>query len=146
MTDAPTDGRGNLPQTGRKSGCRLLAGRLVRVDGAGMRHRIGMFIRPMGLCDLRHIPMNRQPLRSHDDERAGCLEAHMFGKADFGQIGTMIATNTVLFSGLDLGQWIADKLALWSLPANLLAAVIATLLALALTAAGRTLGVNMADA
>ena len=49
----------------------------------------------------------------------------MIGKADIGQIGTMIATNTVLFSALDLGQWIADKLALWSLPANMLAAVIA---------------------
>jgi hypothetical protein len=70
----------------------------------------------------------------------------MFRKADIGQIGTMIATNTVLFSGLDLGQWIADKLSLWSLPANMLAAVIAALLALALTAASRSFGVNTADA
>ena len=76
----------------------------------------------------------------------GRLEAAMIGKADIGQIGTMIATNTVLFSALDLGQWIADKLALWSLPANMLAAVIAALLALALTAASRQFGLNSAEA
>ena len=70
----------------------------------------------------------------------------MFRKADIGQIGTMIATNTALFSALDLGQWIADKLALWSFPANMLAAVIAALLALALTAASRRFGLNTAEA
>ena len=32
----------------------------------------------------------------------------MIHRADIGQIGSMIATNTVLFSALDLGQWIAD--------------------------------------
>ena len=61
----------------------------------------------------------------------------MIHRADIGQIGSMIATNTVLFSALDLGQWIADKFALWSLPANILAAVIVALLALAVTAAAR---------
>ncbi len=42
----------------------------------------------------------------------------MIRSADIRQIGTMIATNTMLFSALDLGQWIADKFALWSLPAG----------------------------
>jgi hypothetical protein len=55
----------------------------------------------------------------------------------FANIGIGIATNTALFSGLDLGQWIADKLSLWSLPSNLIAAVIATAFGLALTAAMR---------
>jgi len=58
-----------------------------------------------------------------------------------GNAGIMIATNTMLFTALDLGQWIADKLALWSLPANVIAAVIATALGLALSAAGRAFGV-----
>ena len=40
--------------------------------------------------------------------------------------GIMIATNTALFTGLDMGQWIADALSLWTLPANMVAAVITT--------------------
>jgi len=50
-------------------------------------------------------------------------------------VGTMVATNTMLFTSLDLGQWIADTYSLWTLPANLVAAVIATAFGLALTAA-----------
>jgi hypothetical protein len=60
----------------------------------------------------------------------------------FGNIGISIATNTALFTGLDLGQRIADTLSLWTLPANLIAAVIATVFGLALTAATRVLRVN----
>jgi hypothetical protein len=58
----------------------------------------------------------------------------------FGSIGISIATNAALFTSLDLGQWIADTLSLWTLPANLLAAVIATALGLSLTAATRVFG------
>ena len=57
----------------------------------------------------------------------------------FANIGISVATNTALFTGLDLGQWISDKLSLWSLPANVIAAVIATAFGLALTAAARCL-------
>jgi hypothetical protein len=53
----------------------------------------------------------------------------------FANISINVATNTALFTGLDLGQWISDKLSLWSLPANVIAAVIATAFGLALTAA-----------
>ena len=63
-------------------------------------------------------------------------------KAVVGNAGIMIATNTALFSALDLGQWIADKLDLSTLSADVVAAVIATGLGLALSAAGRALGVN----
>ena len=55
-------------------------------------------------------------------------------KAIVGNVGIMIATNTALFSALDTGQWIADKLDLWKLPADVVAAVIATGMALALSA------------
>jgi hypothetical protein len=57
----------------------------------------------------------------------------------FANIGISIASNTALFTGLDLGQWIADKFSLWALPANLIAALIATAFPLALTAASRVL-------
>ena len=57
----------------------------------------------------------------------------------FANIGISVATNTALFTGLDLGQWISDKLSLWSLPSNVIAAVIATAFGLALTAALRVL-------
>ena len=60
----------------------------------------------------------------------------------FGNIGISIATNTALFTGLDLGQWIADTLSLWTLPANVIAAVIATAFGLALTAASSAFGAN----
>ena len=70
----------------------------------------------------------------------------MFDKNAFGNVGITIATNTALFTGLDLGQWIADTLALWTLPANVLAAVIATALALGLSAAGRVVGMNNVQA
>jgi hypothetical protein len=62
-----------------------------------------------------------------------------------GNIGITIATNTALFTGLDLGQWISDTLSLWTLPANLLAAVIVTAFGLALTAACRAIGVSAVD-
>ena len=67
-------------------------------------------------------------------------------KAAFGNMGVMVGTNTALFTALDMGQWIADKLALWTLPANMVAAVIATALGLALTAAGRRFGLTDAAA
>jgi hypothetical protein len=70
----------------------------------------------------------------------------MFDKNAMGNVGIMIATNTALFTGLDLGQWIADTLALWTLPANVVAAAIATMLALALSAAGRMMGLNNVQA
>jgi hypothetical protein len=53
-------------------------------------------------------------------------------------------SNTALFTGLDLGQWIADTLSLPALPANLVAAAIATAFGLTLTAASRALGFNSA--
>jgi hypothetical protein len=55
-------------------------------------------------------------------------------------IGLTVATNTVLFTSLDLGQWIADTLSLWTLPANLVAAVIATAFGLVLSGAGQVFG------
>src|SRR5262245_40331978 len=55
----------------------------------------------------------------------------------FANIGISVVTNTALFTGLDLGQLIADKFSLWSLPANLIAAVIATAFGLALTSSSR---------
>ena len=55
----------------------------------------------------------------------------------FANIGMSIASNTALFTGLDVGQWVADKFSLWGLVANLLAALIATAFPLALTAASR---------
>lgn len=63
-------------------------------------------------------------------------------KAAVGNVAVMVATNTALFTGLDMGQWIADALALWTLPANMVAAVIATAFGLTLTAAGRALGLS----
>jgi hypothetical protein len=63
-------------------------------------------------------------------------------KVVLGNVGVMVATNTALFTALDLGQWIAETLALWTLPANVVAAVIATGLGLALSAAGRAFGLN----
>ena len=70
----------------------------------------------------------------------------MFDKTAMGNVGIMIATNTALFTGLDMGQWIADTLALWTLPANVVAAAIATALALGLSAAGRMIGVTNVQA
>lgn len=67
-------------------------------------------------------------------------------KAVIGNVGVMVATNTALFTALDLGQWLADTFALWTLPANMVAAIIATGLGVALSAAGRALGVNDAQA
>ena len=61
-------------------------------------------------------------------------------KAAIGNVAVMVATNTALFTGLDMGQWIADALTLWTLPANMVAAVIATAFGLTLTAVGRALG------
>lgn len=55
----------------------------------------------------------------------------------FGNIAISIATNTALFTGLDLGQRIADAFSLWMLPANLVAAVIATGFGVTLTLAAR---------
>ena len=63
----------------------------------------------------------------------------------FGNIVVSIATNTALFTGLDMGQWIADTLSLWALPANLIAAVNATAFGLALAAATRVFRVSETD-
>ena len=62
----------------------------------------------------------------------------------FGNIVVSVATNTALFTGLDLGQWIADALSLWTLPANIVAAILATAFGLALSAGSRTLGLKVA--
>jgi len=67
-------------------------------------------------------------------------------KAVIGNIGVMIATNTALFTALDMGQWIADKLSLWTLPANVIAAIIATALGVGLSAASRAFGFTDAEA
>ena len=66
-------------------------------------------------------------------------------KAAVGNVAVMVATNTALFTGLDMGQWIADALALWTLPANMVAAVIATAFGLTLTALGRVFGLTAAQ-
>ena len=63
-----------------------------------------------------------------------------------GNIGVMIATNTALYTALDMSQWLADKFSLWTLPANMVAAVIATALGLALSAAGKAFGFSNVDA
>jgi hypothetical protein len=60
-------------------------------------------------------------------------------------VGAMVATNTVLFTSLDLGQWIGETLSLGMLPANLVAAVIATAFGLAMNAASQMFGANSAD-
>lgn len=62
-----------------------------------------------------------------------------------GNIGISIATNTALFTGLDMGQWMADTFHLSNLPANVVAAVIATAFGLGLTAAARKLGLKTID-
>lgn len=61
-------------------------------------------------------------------------------KAAIGNVTVMVGTNTALFTGLDMGQWIADTLGLKMLLANLVAAVIATALGIALNAGCRWLG------
>jgi len=63
-------------------------------------------------------------------------------KAAFANVGITIITNTALFTALDMGQWLADKLALWTLPANVVAAIIATGLGLTLSAAARAFGLT----
>ena len=63
-------------------------------------------------------------------------------KAALTNVGITIITNTALFTALDMGQWLADKLALWTLPADVVAAIIATALGLTLTAAGRAFGLT----
>jgi hypothetical protein len=55
----------------------------------------------------------------------------------FDGVGVSIVANTALFTGLDFGQWIADTLSLSTLPANLIAALIATAFGLAVTAIAR---------
>jgi hypothetical protein len=62
-------------------------------------------------------------------------EGNVLMRETLANVGVSIATNTALFTGLDLGQWISDKFSLWSLPANVIAAIIATALGLALTVA-----------
>jgi hypothetical protein len=64
-------------------------------------------------------------------------------KGMVGNVGIMIATNTALYTGLDMGQWVADKFSLWTLPANMVAAIIATALGLALSTAGKAFGLSV---
>jgi hypothetical protein len=47
-----------------------------------------------------------------------CLPANALAapRLEGGRLEITIATNTALFTGLDLGQWIADTLSLWMLP------------------------------
>jgi hypothetical protein len=66
----------------------------------------------------------------------------MLRNVDIGQVGITVATNTALFTALDMSQWIADAFSLGTFPANAVAAVIATALALALNAAVRLIGFN----
>ena len=54
-------------------------------------------------------------------------------KAAVGNVGIMVATNTALFTGAGHGAVDRRHAALWTLPANMVAAVIATALGLALT-------------
>jgi hypothetical protein len=61
-----------------------------------------------------------------------------------GNIAVSVATNTALFTGLDLGQKIADAFSLWMLPANLVAAVIATAFGVTLTLAGHAFSAGSA--
>jgi hypothetical protein len=56
-------------------------------------------------------------------------------------VGITISTNTMLFTSLDLGQWIGETLSLGTLPANLVAAVIATAFGLVLGGASHLFGV-----
>jgi hypothetical protein len=49
---------------------------------------------------------------------------------DVRSAGLVFATNTTLFSALDMAQWLADRYELSTLPTNLVAAVIATALGL----------------
>ena len=67
-------------------------------------------------------------------------------KAVISNIGVMISTNTALFTALDMGQWIADKFSLWTLPANMVAAIIATALGIGLSAATRAFGLTDVEA
>ena len=60
------------------------------------------------------------------------------------KLAVTIISNTALFTGLDLGQWIADALSLSPVPANLVAAVIATVFGLALDGASRAFGFDSA--
>jgi hypothetical protein len=48
----------------------------------------------------------------------GSLRGCPLARDTFSNIVISIATNTALFTGLDLGQWIADTLSLWTLPAT----------------------------
>jgi hypothetical protein len=77
--------------------------------------------------------------------KCGDLSGGLPVRDNLWNVGTMVATNTVLFTSLDLGQWIGETLSLGMLPANLVAAVIATAFGLALNAASHMFAANSAD-
>lgn len=62
------------------------------------------------------------------------------GNQHLRRIGIIFATNTALFCALDMAQWLAEQWGLSTLPTNMVAATIATTLALAFTTAGRLNG------
>jgi hypothetical protein len=60
---------------------------------------------------------------------------------DIRMFGVIFVSNTTLFSALDVAQWLADRFDMSSLPTNMIAAVMATSVGVALTAGARWFGV-----
>jgi hypothetical protein len=60
---------------------------------------------------------------------------------DIRMFAVIFVSNTTLFSALDIAQWLADRFDMSSLPTNMIAAVIATAVGVALTAGARWFGV-----
>jgi hypothetical protein len=60
---------------------------------------------------------------------------------DIRVFAVIFISNTTLFSALDVAQWLADRFDMSSLPTNMIAAVMATSVGVALTAGARWFGV-----
>jgi hypothetical protein len=60
---------------------------------------------------------------------------------DIRMFAVIFVSNTTLFSALDIAQWLADRFDMSSLPTNMIAAVMATSVGVALTAGARWWGV-----
>ena len=60
---------------------------------------------------------------------------------DIRVFSVIFISNTTLFSALDMAQWLADRFDMSSLPTNMIAAVMATGVGVALTAGARWFGV-----
>lgn len=60
---------------------------------------------------------------------------------DIRMFAVIFVSNTTLFSALDIAQWLADRFDMSSLPTNMIAAVMATSVGVALTAGARWFGV-----